>query len=177
MSATGVLREDHEEIRRFGGVVARCHSALLAGADVPLPDLRRIAAVIDEFLDSVHYSREEDSYFPCVASYGLRKEVHDLLVEHEFSRRIAARLRRYLDGWEAGADGREPVARHLRTYCIYLEDHLRKEDDLFERAGAGILSPEEESEMYRQFTEDVAAARIRDMKAEVAYLAGRPWAA
>ena len=36
---------------------------------IPFPDLEKITLIISEFLDSIHYSREEDSYFPCVASY------------------------------------------------------------------------------------------------------------
>ena len=173
-----MLREDHRHARRLGEVVSRCSEALYAGRDVPLGDLRRIAAVIEGFLDSVHYSREEDSYFPCVASYGhLKKEIHDLLVEHEFSRRIAAKLRGHLAAWEAGGDAREPVARYLRTYRTYLDDHMRKEEAFFDRA-AGEISREEERDMYEQFTSVMAAARgIREAVREIESLEGRPWCA
>ena len=49
-----------------------------AGKNIPLPDIDKISLVIDEFLDAVHHSREEDSYFPCVASYDhLKEEIHN----------------------------------------------------------------------------------------------------
>lgn len=177
MRATDVLREDHRQIRRLGRVIELCHTRLVAGDDIPLDDIERIIRVIDGFLDSVHYSREEDSYFPCVASYGhLNEEIRKLMIEHEFSRRIAASLSRHLARWKAGRDSREPVARYLRTYLIYLNDHMRKEETFFERAEAEVLSAEEEREMYEQFRSTVAtASRLDAMIQEVSYLEGRPW--
>lgn len=177
MSATDVLREDHRQIRRLEAVVAGCSEALYAGRDVPLGDLDRICHVIDEFLDSLHYSREEDSYFPCVASYDhLKKEIHDLLVEHEFSRRISAQIRRHLARWKKGEDAREPVARYLRTYKIYLEDHMRKEEEFFDKAEAEVLSREEEADMYEQFKSVMAVSKsAKEMVAEIDYLEDRPW--
>ncbi|RNJ79865.1 MAG: hypothetical protein EB829_01310 [Nitrosopumilus sp. H8] len=178
MSATDVLREDHRQARRLEEVVKRCYVALYDGRDVPLSDLGRICVIIEEFLDAIHYSREEDSYFPCVASYDhLKQEIHNLLVEHEFSRRISVQIRGHLKRWEAGEDAREPVARYLRTYKTYLEDHMRKEDDFFDKAESVVLSKEEESDMYEQFKSVMAVSKkAEDMIREIGYLEGRPWA-
>ncbi|RNJ76689.1 MAG: hypothetical protein EB828_02615 [Nitrosopumilus sp. D6] len=178
MSATNMLREDHRQIRRLEELVKRCYVALYDNQDVPLSDLGRICTIIEEFLDAIHYSREEDSYFPCVASYDhLKQEIHNLLVEHEFSRRISAKIRQYLKKWEAGEDAREPVARYLRSYKIYLEDHMRKEDAFFDKAESLVLSKEEESDMYEQFKSVMAVSKkAQDMIQEIEYLEGRPWA-
>jgi len=178
LSATDILREDHRQIHRLDKIIVRCHTELSAGRDIPLNDITRIVRVLEEFLDTIHYSREEDSYFPCVASYDhLRREIRVLLIEHEFSRRVAAQLRKHLRRWHDGEDAREPVARYLRTYSIYLSDHMKKEEEFFDRAEAETLSREEEYEMYEQFRSVMATSKkLDEMLAEIGYLESRPWA-
>lgn len=176
VEATDMLREDHRQIRRLREIISRCHAALAAGRDVPLEDMDRIPAIIGGFLDSVHYSREENSYFPCVAGYGgLNEEIRKLLIEHEFSRRIAANMERHLAAWRAGRDSREPVARYMRTYRIYLDDHMAKEEAFFDRAEAESLSPEEERQMYEQFRSGMADIRMSEMLRDMEYLEGCEW--
>lgn len=182
MSATEELRRDHIQVRRFDSIVTKCYTALYDGRSVPFGDVEKIARVMEEFLDAVHYSREEDSYFPCVASYDhLRREIHVLLVEHEFSRRVAVQLRRYMRRWkEEGSDlnAREPIARYMRAYSVYIADHLSKEEDFFDRAEAEILSKEEEFEMYEQFRSVVATSKkLDDLMGDIDHLESQPWAA
>ena len=130
MSATDSLREDHKQIRRLDKVIIKCYTDLYAGKNIPISDLEKITIVIEEFFDSIHYSREEDSYFPCVASYDhLKQEIRALLIEHEFSRRIAIQIKKHVKRWKNGEDAREPVARFLKTYSTYLMDHMKKEEN------------------------------------------------
>ena len=143
-----ILRQDHLKIKRLEKIIIKCYKDLYAGKTIPLSDIEKINYVILEFLDSIHYSREEDSYFACVASYdSLKDEIRKFMIEHEFSRRIAKNIAKYLQKWKNGEDAREPVARFLRTYSIYLEDHLKKEEEFFAKAQSEILSKEEEQEM------------------------------
>ena len=176
VKGTDTLLQDHGHIQRLGTVIRRCHEVLAAGEDVPLDDIREIVDIIDVFLDSIHYHREENSYFPCVAAYGtLNGEIRKLLIEHEFSRRIAASLYHHLRRWQAGADAREPVYRYLRTYAIYLDDHMQKEERFFEGA-AQIISVEEEQEMYEQFRFAMdSASRMDDIIKQITRLENKPW--
>lgn len=178
MSATDMLREDHRHVQRLGRVITSCYTGLYEGRDIPLSDISKITAVIEEFLDSIHYSREEDSYFPCVASYDhLKEEIRGLLIEHEFSRRIALKIKKHLQRWLDGEDAREPVARYLKTYNTYLQDHMEKEEAFFERAEAEVLSREEEADMYEQFRSVMATSkRVEVMLGEIAELEGKEWA-
>ena len=177
MSATEALREDHKQIRRLDKVIIKCYTELYAGKNIPLSDIDKITLVIEEFLDSIHYSREEDSYFPCVVSYDhLKEEIHKLLVEHEFSRKIALQIKKYLKKWKDGEDAREPVARYLRTYSIYLTDHMTKEENFFDKAEAEVLSKEEEYDMYEQFKSVMAISKkMKDMIKEIEYLENQSW--
>jgi len=69
LSATDTLRNDHKQIKRLDKVILKCYSAINSGKTIPFADLENITNIISEFLDSIHYSREEDSYFPCITSY------------------------------------------------------------------------------------------------------------
>lgn len=177
MSATDILREDHKHIKRLDRIITKCYGELYAGRHVPFEDLARITKIIDEFLDSIHYSREEDSYFPCVASYDhLKTEIKSLMIEHEFSRRIAAKISRHLLEWRQGRDAREPVARFLRTYSVYLQDHMRKEEEFFDKAATVVLSREEEQEMFEQFKSVMStASKIDEMTGQIDLLEDAAW--
>ena len=177
MSATDTLRNDHKQIKRLDKIILKCYSDLNAGKAIPFPDLEKITLIISEFLDSIHYSREEDSYFPCVASYDhLKKEIRALLIEHEFSRNIAFKITFHLKRWKNGEDSSEPVARFLRTYSIYLNDHIAKEEDFFERAEKEIISKEEEKEMFEQFQSDMAITqKLESIVKELDYLENQHW--
>ncbi len=177
MSATETLRNDHNQIKRLEKVISKCYQALYDGKDIPFSDIEKITIIISEFLDSIHYSREENSYFPCVASYdSLKKEIHTFLVEHEFGRRVARQISKHLQRWKNGEDAREPVARFLRTYSIYLIDHISKEDKFFDQAEQTVLSKEEEQEMYEQFKSVMSITKkIDEMIKEIDSLEQRPW--
>lgn len=177
MSATETLRNDHNQIKRLEKVISKCYQALYDGKDIPFSDIEKITIIISEFLDSIHYSREENSYFPCVASYdSLKKEIRTFLIEHEFGRRVARQISKHLQRWKNGEDAREPVARFLRTYSIYLIDHISKEENFFDQAEQTILSKEEEQEMYEQFKSVMSIAKkIDEMIKEIDSLEQRPW--
>ena len=177
MSATETLRNDHKQMRRFEKIVVQCYTKLYSGYDVPFQDLERVVQIMFEFLDSIHYSREEDAYFACVASYGsLREEIRAFMIEHEFSRRIAGNVSKYLQKWKQGEDAREPVARFLKTYAIYLNDHMTKEDEFFNIAEKQVLSPEEEKMMYEEFRAvNAIVTKLDELIKSIDYLEQTGW--
>ena len=158
-------------------VISSCYQNLYEGHHIPFTDIEKITFLISEFLDSIHFTREEGSYFPCVASYDtLRKEISALLIEHEFSRNFAKKLSEYLAKWKNGEDMREPVARYLRTYSIFLIDHMSKEEDFFAKAENTVLSKEEEREMYEQFTSvSTISTKLSELLNEIKQLQEKAW--
>ncbi len=177
MSATETLRNDHVQMRRLEKIVIRCYTKLYAGVDIPLSDLEKIVAIMFEFFDAIHYSREEDAYFACVGSYGsLKEEIRAFMIEHEFSRRIAGNISKHLQRWKEGENAREPVARFLKTYAVYLNDHMTKEDEFFDIAEKQILSPEEEKMMYEEFRAiNAVATKIEEMIKSIDCLERAEW--
>jgi len=178
MSASEFLRNEHQDILRLEKVITKCYKALYDGANIPFTDIDKINFLIAEFLDSIHFTREEGSYFPCVATYDhLNKEIRELLIEHEFSRNIARAISKNLKLWKKGEDKREPVARFLRTYSIFLIDHMEKEEKFFEKAEKEILSKEEEQEMLEQFQSISAIAeKVTSLLKDIDHLESQDWA-
>ena len=177
MNATDILREDHKQIRRLEKIVVKCYTDLNQGKDIPFSDMEKMTSIMSEFLDAIHYSREENQYFPCVATYGsLKEEIRAFMIEHEFGRRIAANISKYLSLWKGGQDQREPVSRYLKAYAVYLDDHLTKEDKFFDTAQNQILSKEEETMMYEEFRAITAVAtKFDDMIHSIEYLEQTSW--
>ena len=61
MSATQTLRNDHKQIRRLEKVIEKCYTKLYDGKDIPFSDIEQITLVMSDFIDAIHYSREEDA--------------------------------------------------------------------------------------------------------------------
>lgn len=176
MRGIDILLEDHRQIRRLGHVILQCYKQLKTGRDIPMHDMQLIADIIDNFLDSIHYSREEDSYFPCVASHDiLNDDIRKLLIEHEFSRRISRQISRHLATWRDGHDSRELVSRYMKTYLIYLDDHMRKEEKFFEEAQRRHVFKEEDQRMFVQFQTMKAAIQLDCILDDISYLENCNW--
>ena len=177
MSATNQLRADHDQVTRLEKIVSKCAKELYKGTEIPFSDIEKITIIISEFVDTIHHSREEDSYFPCVASYDtLKDEIRKFMIEHEFGRNIARQISNRLRRWKNGEDAREPVARFLRTYSIFLYDHLNKENKFFDEAEAHVLAKEEEVEMYEEYRSVIAITKkLEEMIKEIDYLEEQPW--
>ena len=172
-----VLRNDHKQIRRLEKIVAKCYTKLYSGEDIPFSDIEKMVLIMSEFLDAIHYAREENQYFPCVATYdSLKQEIRAFMIEHEFGRRIAANVSKYLQKWKKGEDQREPVARYLKAYAVYLDEHLTKEDKFFDAVESEVLSKEEEQMMYEEFRAVTAVVtKLDEMTSLIDYLETTCW--
>ena len=177
MSATETLRNDHKQIRRLEKIIVQCYTKLYAGQDIPFSDIEKIITIMSEFLDAIHYAREENQYFPCIASYdSLKEEIRAFMIEHEFGRRIAASISRHLQKWKDGENEREPVARFLKAYAVYLNDHMTKEEQFFDITEKQVLSQEEEKMVYEEFRAVTAVVtKLDDMIKSIDYLEQTPW--
>jgi len=177
MSATDTLRNDHKQIRRLEKIITQCYTKLNSGNKIPFSDMEKMVTIMAEFLDAIHYSREEDAYFPCVVSYGsLKDEIRAFMIEHEFSRRIAKNVAKHLQKWKGGEESSEPVARFLKAYAVYLNDHMTKEEKFFDKAESQVLSQEEEKMMYEEFRAVTAVTtKIAEITQTLDYLEQTAW--
>ncbi len=153
MSATEDLLQDHVLIRRLQSVIERSYTMLYQGRDVPFGDLVKIADIIEQFVDQFHHGKEETGYFVKAEHRDhYSDEIRKFVIEHEFGRRIAKRVRIHLEELLQGKNAREPLARYLKTYSVFILDHTAKEDRLFKQIKERrSLSNEEEKTLREQF--------------------------
>lgn len=127
MSATEELLQDHVFIRRLQLVIEKCYTLLYEGKDVPFGDLVKIADMIEQFVDNFHHGKEEKSYFPeTEGRNNYSDEIRKFVIEHELGRRIANRVRIHLEEFLEGKDAREPLARYLKVYSVFILTTLQR---------------------------------------------------
>ncbi len=192
MKSTQDLKDDHITIRRIKNIASKCSKKLYEAKYVPIEDIEVISVVIEEFVDHFHHGKEETGYFPETKERSeFSEDIRKFLIEHEFGRRIAIMLRREVNIWkskikEADKDGEqnehliEPIARFLKAYAIFIEDHTGKEDKFFDRIEEGkIISKNEDEVLLKHYESCMNQAggkiRIEQMINLINYLENREW--
>ena len=118
--------------RRLQVVIEKCCTELNEGKEISMGDLVKIADIIEQFVDRFHHFKEESAYFPATEGKDhYSEDVRKFLIEHEFGRRIAKRIRLHLEESKTQSNFNEPLVRYLRTYSVFIQDHTSKEDKFF----------------------------------------------
>jgi hemerythrin-like domain-containing protein len=181
LKATSDLKNDHITVRRLGTIVQNCSDKLYLNQDIPIEDIELISVIIEEFVDRFHHGKEEQAYFPETKdkdSFG--EDIRKFLIEHELGRRIARMLRGHLNSWKKGIDSREPVARFLKSYAIFISDHTGKEDKFFDLVEEKKTITEQEDQMlikhYDSCRNQVGGkVRMEQMLKLIGYLETKEW--
>ena len=193
MSSTQNLLDEHLIVRRLASIAKKCSDGLYSNLNIPIEDIQIISVVIEEFVDAFHHGKEENAYFP-VTKYknSFSEDIRKFLIEHELGRRIARMLRRELDllidhdrydksrlKWNNNKS-KEPVARFLKSYAVFVFDHTGKEDAFFEKIQEKhSLSEEEDTQLVKHYelckNQVGGRARIEEMIRLVGYLEDKEW--
>jgi hemerythrin-like domain-containing protein len=196
-SSTESLMQEHLLVRRIGNIAQRCSDKLYGNENIPIEDIQIISVIIEEFIDAFHHGKEEKAYFPITRNKnGLSEDVRKFLIEHELGRRIANMLRRELNALiEHGkseikptADlqlkwinsNKEPIARFLKSYAVFVSDHTAKEDEFFKDIQQkNSISEEEDKQLIRHYemckNQIGGQTRIEEMLKLIDYLESRDW--
>lgn len=181
MDATRDLKQDHIILRRLRDIAQKCSNKLYANENIPIEDIKIISVVIEEFVDRFHHGKEEQAYFPETKDKdSFSEDIRKFLIEHELGRRIAKMLLYQLQKWNKGIDYREPIARFLKSYAVFLTDHTRKEDKFFDLIENKKSISWEENERLMKLYEDCrnqvgGKARMEQMMKLIEYLEEREW--
>ena len=193
MSSTENLLQEHLIVRRLGSIAKKCSDGLYTNKNIPIEDIQIISVVIEEFVDAFHHGKEENAYFPITKEKNsFSEDIRKFLIEHELGRRIAKMLRRELDllidhkrydkyeGLKWNNKNKEPVARFLKSYAVFVSDHTGKEDVFFKTIQEKhSLSEEEDIQLVKHYelcrNQVGGKARIEEMIRLVGYLEDREW--
>jgi hemerythrin-like domain-containing protein len=187
--ATSDLKKDHLFVRRFGEVIQKCSDKIYAGkdSDILLEDLEIVSVVMEELIDTFHHGKEEKAYFPSTHNKNsFSEDIRKFLIEHELGRRISRMFRRELLSWRKyiiegkQISSKEPIARFLKSYAVFIKDHLEKEDKFLDIVeNKGIISLDEDKAIRYHYelckTKSGGQARIEELLKLLDYLERRDW--
>ena len=194
MNSTQNLLDEHFIVRRLGNIAKKCSDGLYSNQNIPIEDIQIISVVIEEFVDAFHHGKEEKAYFPVTKhKNSFSEDIRKFLIEHELGRRIAKMLRRELEflidhdkydqseglKWKTNKS-KEPVARFLKSYSVFVFDHTGKEDIFFKMIQEKhSISNEEDIQLVKHYeicrTQTGGQARIEEMIRLIEYLEDREW--
>jgi hemerythrin-like domain-containing protein len=199
LNATQNLKYDHITIRRIKNIAQTCSNKLYANKHVPIEHIEIISVIIEEFVDHFHHGKEEKAYFPDTKEKnGFSEDIRKFLIEHELGRRIAMMLRRELKEWKEklkeennnldAVDNnsnnnsmlQEPVARFLKSYTVFIDDHTGKEDKFFDMVEEKkVITDSEDEIMLKHYelckNQAGGETRIQEMIKLIEYLEERQW--
>jgi len=147
MTATGVLRSEHERIL---SVIACLRAACTAARTENRFDMDTFQQGVDfirNYADAWHHAKEEVHLFPALEMAGMPSDggpIGVMLKEHEVGRAYVQAIADCLDAVAAGdASARGTAVENALAYAALLEAHIAKEDGiLFEMADR--MLPEDE---------------------------------
>ena len=194
MNSTQNLLDEHFIVRRLGNIAKKCSDGLYSNQNIPIEDIQIISVVIEEFVDAFHHGKEEKAYFPVTKhKNSFSEDIQKFLIEHELGRRIAKMLRHELEllidhdkydqseglKWNTNKS-KEPVARFLKSYSVFVFDHTGKEDVFFKIIQEKhSISDEEDIQLVKHYeicrTQTGGQARIEEMIRLIEYLEDREW--
>lgn len=187
LSATTDLMKDHLFVRRLGVVIQKCSDRLYANVAIPLEDIEIASVIMAEFVDIFHHGKEEKAYFPVTKDKNsFSEDIRKFLIEHELGRRIARMLRRELVLWRRSVregsryESKEPVARFLKSYAVFISDHTTKEDTFFDIVEDKKVVSIEEDEMIKKHynackVQSGGKTRIEELLRLLEYLENTQW--
>jgi hemerythrin-like domain-containing protein len=195
LNSTQNLKSDHSIVRRLGQIAEICSMKLYKDEDIPIEDLEIISVVMEEFVDRFHHGKEEQSYFPQTKDKdGFSEDIRKFLIEHELGRRIAKMFRKELKEMKNNIKNisdkeksrnnisqiKEPVARFLKAYSVFITDHTQKEDKFFDLIENKHSISDEEDIQIKQHYENCknrigGELRIQKMLDLLKYLENREW--
>ena len=175
----------------------KCSDILYSNGHVPIEDIEIISVIMEEFVDRFHHGKEENAYFPETKSKdNYSEDIRKFLIEHELGRRIAMMLRRELKKYKENIrnnDGQlkgyhdtnpvvncEPIARFLKSYAVFIDDHTAKEDKFFDLVEANNTISTYEDKMllkhYEICKKEVGGdVRIQEMYRLIEYIEEQGW--
>jgi hemerythrin-like domain-containing protein len=196
LSSTRNLKDDHIVIRRVRDIAQTCSYKLYNNIYVPIEHIEIISVIIEEFVDNFHHGKEEKAYFPeTKGKNNFAEDVRKFLIEHELGRRIANMLRREIRVWrEKEKSGllkkydtgikelnqMEPIARFLKSYAIFIDDHTGKEDKFFDLImSKAVITNEEDKNLLKHYelckNQVGGKERIEEMIKLIEYLEVQDW--
>ncbi|MHB9028138.1 MAG: hemerythrin domain-containing protein [Candidatus Latescibacterota bacterium] len=158
MQARAPLMIEHRLIERMIAIVTRAVPRIRSENRADPVFLDTVVDFFHSYVDLVHHGKEEAIMFRNLDKKEMsepdRTVMRELIVEHEFARKITAEtagsVARYRNGEDTALRG---VVDGFSTFADFYPKHIEKEDKVFFPASHTYLSEQEEQAMLAGFWE------------------------
>lgn len=155
MKATDTLRSEHTIILNVLGALETIAKVDVKSGELDLASAGEALDFLRNFADRCHHTKEEDHFFPALATRGLPRSVGPLAVmvaDHEKGRALLTRMSQALELARAGRPGAaDQFNISALAYVDLIRDHIAKENDVLFPMGDAILSADDQTALVEGF--------------------------
>ena len=154
MKATDTLRGEHEVIL---GVLSALEKIARLDGHCELDQISASEALdfLRNFADRCHHSKEENQFFPALATHGLPRNVGPLavmLADHDQGRALLSRMADAVDAARVSKPGAQlEFARAAKSYVDLMRAHIDKENEILFPMGDEMLSEADQRALSQGF--------------------------
>jgi len=152
-TATKNLENDHVHILKLIVVM----DYIIANKRTDINHFESIVEIIRNFADGLHHAKEENLFFPFLATKGFSLQqgpvavmLHEHVLGRNFVKGISANIELFKKGEQAALD---KIYNNMRGYSDLLRNHISKENNILFRMADKVLSGEDHHQLLYRFDE------------------------
>ena len=149
--ATQNLEDDHVYILRLIDVM----ESMTAHSFPAVTHLEEAVALIKNYADGLHHSKEETLLFPLMAAYGFSSTqgpvammLHEHTIGREFVKGISDNIELLKEG---DLSAFNLVSANIKGYGELLQNHIYKENNMLFRMADNALTDSDQQSLFQQF--------------------------
>jgi hemerythrin-like domain-containing protein len=151
-TATKNLEDDHVHILKLISVMET-----IAKKQTPdIDPVRKIVYIIKNFADGLHHAKEENIFFPMLATKGFSAQqgpVAVMLMEHAEGRNFVKGISDNISKYDNGDNSAlKAIFTNMLGYAELLRNHISKENNILFRMADKVLSEADQTNLLTRFS-------------------------
>jgi hemerythrin-like domain-containing protein len=153
-TATKNLENDHVHILKLIDVM----ESIAEKQTADINHIKEIVFIIKNFADGLHHAKEENIFFPMLATKGFSTQqgpVAVMLMEHTEGRNYVKGISDNISKYENGDNSAlKEIFRNMQGYAELLRNHISKENNILFRMADKVLSEAEQANLLTKFSSE-----------------------
>jgi hemerythrin-like domain-containing protein len=151
-TATKNLEDDHVHILKLIDVM----ESITGKQTTNIDHIREIVYIIKNFADGLHHAKEENIFFPMLATKGFSTQqgpVAVMLMEHTEGRNFVKGISDNISKFDNGDNSAlKEILKNMLGYAELLRNHISKENNILFRMADKVLSESDQTTLLTRFS-------------------------
>ena len=145
------LRKEHDIIKVVVKILQGISKKINNEDTINVTDFDKIKLVLEN-MDKCHRVEEDQVLFRLKAkSKSFVEPIESLMIEHDTTRQIFKNIKIELDKLKSTKKPSQLLAKYFQDYAKSLQEHIKKEEDIFKLEDTNLLKPEDHKNILEQF--------------------------